>query len=171
VNRSAEDCYRFWRDFNNLSRFLTHVESVQVTGERLSHWIVKTPAGLRAEWDAELTEDIPNERIAWRSLAGFDVQTSGTVTFEPGPAGRGAVVRIDMQYTPPAGRAGALVVKLFGADPGQQSNTDLRRFKQVLETGEVATTDGQPSGPRSALQRATEPLIEHESEKETAYES
>jgi uncharacterized membrane protein len=166
VNRSPEDCYRFWRDFNNLSRFMTNVESVRATGERTSHWSIRTPAGLTAESDAELTEDTPNERIAWRSLPGSDVQTTGTVSFEPGPAGRGAIIRIDMEYTPPAGRAGALVVKLFGADPGQQSNSDLRRFKQLMEAGEIATIEGQPSGPRSAPRRMIERLIEHENATE-----
>lgn len=164
VNRSPEECYRFWRDFTNLARFLTHVESVQVTSERRSHWTVSGPAGLTFEWDAEITEDAPNQCIAWRSLPGADADVCGSVSFEPGPAGRGTIVRIDMQYTPPAGRAGAAVIKLFGVDPGQQHNTDLRRFKQILETGEIATTEGQPSGPRSLLRRAAEPLIEHETD-------
>lgn len=159
VNRSPEECYRFWRDFNNLARFMTHVESVEVTDGQRSHWKVQA-AGIAAEWDAEITEDSPNQCIAWRSLPGGDVYTTGTVTFEPGPMGRGCIVRIDMQYKPPAGRAGSMIAKLVGADPGEQTNTDLRRFKQILETGEIATTSGQPSGPRSALRRAAEPLLE-----------
>lgn len=164
VNRAPEDCYAFWRDFSNLARFFTHVKAVQVTGPGRSHWLVEGPAGLTLEWDAEITEDIPNQCIAWRSLPGSELETSGTVTFEPGPGGRGTIVRIDMQYKPPGGRTGSTVARLLGADPGQQSNTDLRRFKQLLETGEVATTDGQPSGPRSLLRRAAEPLVEHQTE-------
>lgn len=160
VNRSPEDCYQFWRDFNNLARFMTHVESVQVTDERRSHWKISGPAGITAEWDAEITEDIPNQYIAWRSLPGGDVDISGTVSFEPGPMGRGCIVRIDIQYKPPAGRAGSMIAKLIGADPGAQTNTDLRRFKQILEAGEIATTTGQPSGPRNPLRRAAEPLLQ-----------
>lgn len=162
VNRSPEDCYGFWRDFANLARFLTHVESVHVLSDRRSRWTVSGPAGLRLGWESEITEDTPNQCIAWRSLPGADADVCGSVSFEPGPAGRGTIVRIDMQYAPPAGRAGAAVIKLFGADPGQQHNTDLRRFKQILETGEIATTEGQSSGPRSLLRRAAEPLIGHE---------
>jgi uncharacterized membrane protein len=167
VNRSPRDCYDFWRDFNHLARFLTHVASVTITGERRSHWRIEAP-GISTEWDAEIVEDIPGERIAWKSLPGSSVENSGVVMFEPGPNGRGAFVRIDMRYKPPAGRLGALLVNALGIDPGRQTNTDLRRFKQLMEAGEIATTDGQPSGPRSALRRAAEPIIEHQTEKETA---
>src|SRR5262249_43303222 len=130
----------------NLPRFMKHLESVQVKGERRSRWMAKAPAGTRVEWDAEITEDRPNELIAWRSLEGADVDNSGSVRFERAPCGRGAVVRVEMRYSPPAGVIGAGVAKLFGEDPEWQVKDDLRRFKQVMEAGEIITTEGQPAG-------------------------
>ena len=148
VNRPVDEVYRFWRDFQNLPRFMHHLESVQVTGERRSHWQAKAPAGRTVEWDAEMVEDRPNEMIAWRSLAGADVDNSGSVRFTPAPRGRGTEVRVELRYNPPGGRLGAAVAKLFGEEPEQQLRDDLRAFKQVLETGEVtqseATIHGRP---------------------------
>jgi uncharacterized membrane protein len=150
VNRSPEECYAFWRDLQNLPRFMTHIEDVQVIDQRLSHWVAKAPAGARVEWDAEIVEDRPGQSISWRSLADSDVDHSGTVRFETAAGGRGTLVRVEMLYRPPGGRAGALVAKLFGDEPRQQIPQELRRFKQLLETGELATAEGQPSG-RSPL--------------------
>lgn len=138
VNRSPEDVYRYWRDFENLPRFMRHLESVEITGGSRSHWRAKGPAGTTVEWDAEIVRDEPNRLIAWRSLDG-DVPNSGSVRFEPRPAGRGTVVRVQMEYRPPAGRVGAQVAKLFGREPGQEAQASLRTFKQLVETGEVAT--------------------------------
>jgi uncharacterized membrane protein len=140
INRAPEDVYSYWRDFSNLPRFMYHLESVQVQNDRRSHWVAKAPAGRKVEWDAEITEDSPN-RIAWRSLPGASVENSGSVSFERGPAGRGTVVRIEVEYQPPAGVAGILVAKMFGQEPEQQIAEDLRRFKQVMETGEVVQSD------------------------------
>jgi uncharacterized membrane protein len=151
INRSPEECYRFWRSLENLPRFMQHLEAVQVIDEKRSHWIAKAPAGTKVEWDAEITEDRPNQMLAWRSLDGADVPNSGTVRFEPAPSERGAILRVSMQYDPPAGRLGATIAKLFGEEPQQQVNDDLRRFKQLLETGEIPTTAGQPTGRRSSL--------------------
>ncbi len=145
VNRSPEDCYRFWRDFENLPRFMEHLESVRMTGDGRSHWVVKAPAGQTVEWDAELIQDTPN-RIAWRSLEGADVNNSGSVSFESAPGGRGTVVKTSIEYDPPGGKAGALIAKLFGEEPSVQAKMDLRRFKAVIETGEVPTIEGQSSG-------------------------
>jgi uncharacterized membrane protein len=146
INRSPEELYRFFRDFQNLPRFMKHLESVRVTGNRSSHWVAKAPAGRTVEWSAEITEDRPNELIAWRSLEGADVDNIGSVRFERAPGGRGTIVRVEMRYSPPAGVVGATVAKLLGKDPEWQIKDDLRRFKQVMETGEVITTKGQPSG-------------------------
>jgi len=154
INRTPEECYRFWHDFSNLPRFMAHVESVQVIDERRSHWVARGPAGTRVEWDSEITEDVPNEYIAWRSLPGSDVDHAGWVRFEPAPGGRGTIVRVQMIYRPLAGRAGALLVKLLGDDPGRAVQEDLRRFKSVLETGEIPTTRGQPAGTRSLIGKA-----------------
>jgi uncharacterized membrane protein len=141
IDRGPEEVYAFWRDFENLPRFMEHLESVQVTTDRRSHWKVKAPAGRSVEWDAEMTEDVSGERIAWRSLPGADVPNRGVVRFLRAPADGGTEVHVDLRYEPPAGRAGAAIAKLFGEEPELQLATDLRRFKQVLETGEVVRSD------------------------------
>jgi uncharacterized membrane protein len=146
INRSPEELYRFWRDFNNLPRFMKHLESVRVSGDGYSHWVAKGPAGTTVEWDAEIFEDQPGELIAWRSLEGSDVDSAGTVRFDRAPAGRGTIVRVNLQYRPPAGVIGAGVARIFGEAPEWQIKDDLRRFKQVMEAGEVITTEGQSAG-------------------------
>jgi uncharacterized membrane protein len=158
VNATPEEVYSFWRDFENLPRFMRHLESVNVTGEGRSHWVAKAPAGMTVEWDAEMTEDRPNQLIAWRSLEGADVQNSGSVRFEQAAGGRGTVVKVEIDYSPPGGAAGALVAKLFGGDPDAQMQTDLRRFKQVLEVGEVVVSDGTLLGEGYTEQRPAQPL-------------
>jgi uncharacterized membrane protein len=141
VNRPPEEVYQFWHDFQNLPRFMDHLESVQVVGDRRSHWKAKAPAGTTVEWDAEMVEDQPNELIAWRSLPGAQVDNSGTVRFQPAPGDQGTEVRVELEYTPPGGAIGAVVAKLFGEEPGQQMDSDLRAFKQVMEVGEVVQSD------------------------------
>jgi uncharacterized membrane protein len=148
INRSPWDLYRFWRDFQNLPQFMRHVESVRVMNDRKSHWVIRAPAGSTVEWDAEIINDEPNALIAWRSLANANVDNAGSVRFVPGPEGRGTVVRVVIDYIPPAGKLGQWVASLFGTDPEQQVREDLRRFKQLMETGEIPTTKGQPSGRR-----------------------
>lgn len=146
INRSPEELYRFWHDFQNFPRFMIDLESVQVISETRSHWVAKGPAGKRIEWDAEIVEDRPNELIAWRSLEGSDVENSGSVRFEPAPGKPGTVVQVVMEYHPPAGALGATFAKLLGANPKQQLHENLRRFKQLMETGEIITTEGQSAG-------------------------
>ncbi|HEY8459805.1 MAG TPA: SRPBCC family protein [Blastocatellia bacterium] len=146
INRSPEELYRFWRDFQNLPRFMKHLESVREMGNGRSRWVAKGPAGGTVKWDAEITEDRPNELIAWRSLDGADVDNVGTVRFERAPGGRGSIVKVKMRYSPPAGALGAAVARLFGENPEWQVKDDLRRFKQLIETGEIITTKGQPTG-------------------------
>jgi uncharacterized membrane protein len=141
VNAPAAEVYLFWRDFENLPRFMAHLENVEVQDDRRSRWTAKGPAGKPVTWEAEITEERPSELIAWRSLPGSDVSTSGVVRFLPAPGGRGTIVRVDMTYDPPAGKLGAAIAKLFGKEPGQQVEGDLRRFKQVVETGEVINSD------------------------------
>lgn len=150
INRPHEELYGFWRNFENLPRFMNHLESVHVTGGDRSHWVAKAPAGTTVEWDAEVYNEKENEMIAWRSLEGADVASAGSVHFTPAAAGRGTVVRVVLKYDPPGGAVGAAVAKLFGENPEQQIEEDLRRFKQVMESGEVATTAGQPSGRAAA---------------------
>lgn len=153
INRPADECYRFWHDFERFPYFMHHIESVQLTGDNRMHWKAKGPAGSSVEWDAELTADEPGQYLAWRSLEGADVDNAGSVRFERAPGGRGTIVHVVMQYSPPGGIAGAIVAKLFGEEPAQQIDEDLRRFKWLIETGEIPTTVGQPSGPRGTLNR------------------
>jgi uncharacterized membrane protein len=126
---------------------------VEVISETRSHWRAKAPAGSSVAWDAEITVDHPGELLAWHSLDGADIDNAGTVRFEPAPGGRGTIVRVDLLYKPPGGKAGMLIAKLFGEEPALQIDQDLHRFKQLIETGEIATTEGQSSGARSILTR------------------
>lgn len=152
IERPVEQIYGFWRNFENLPRFMDHLESVRVKADGRSHWVAKGPAGMRVEWDAAVTDERENEWIAWESLTGSDVENGGIVEFKPTPDGRGTEVRVEMSYNPKAGTVGAVLARLFGEEPGQQIKSDLRRLKQVLETGEIATTRGQTSGREAALQ-------------------
>lgn len=157
INRSAEEVYRFWRRLENLPRFMTHLRSVAATGERTSHWTVEA-LGTTVEWDAEITDDVPGERIAWRAVEDADVPNEGVVTFAAAPGGRGTEVRVEIDYAPPAGKIGKAFAALLGVEPGQTAQQELRRLKQLLETGEIPTTDGQPHGARSLLGKALAPL-------------
>ena len=141
VGQEPAEVYRFWRNFENLPRFMEHLQAVRVIDDRRSHWRARAPAGTTVEWDAEIIEDRPNELIVWRSLDGADVPNTGSVRFTPAPGGRGTEVRVELRYDPPGGALGALVAKLFGKEPGQQVGGDLRRLKQVMETGEVVHSD------------------------------
>ena len=146
INRPPEEVYRYWRNFENLPRFMEHLETVEQTGPNRSKWVAKGPLGTHVEWEAEIINERPNELIAWRSIEGSQVDTAGSVHFERAPGGRGTDVRVSLKYDPPAGKLGITIAKLFGQEPEQQISADLARLKQVLEAGEVATTSGQPSG-------------------------
>ncbi|MBM0232611.1 SRPBCC family protein [Micromonospora sp. STR1_7] len=161
VNRSPTEAYRFWRNMENLPRFMAHLESVHADDLRRSHWTARGPAGHRVEWDAEIIDDQPNKSITWRSLPGTRVPNAGRVAFVPAPGDRGTEVRVQLRYAPPAGALGRVVAKLFGEEPEQQVRDDLRRFKQVLETGEVVRSEGSPNGisvRQQAMQRPAQPL-------------
>ena len=149
IDKPPSELYQFWRNFENLPRFMQHLESVTDTGGNRSHWVAKAPAGMTADWDATITEERENELIAWRSLPGGTVDHVGSVRFVPAPAGRGTEVKVSLEYRPPAGALGAAIAKLFGEEPGQQIREDLRRFKRLMEAGELPTTDGQSSGRES----------------------
>jgi uncharacterized membrane protein len=136
LNRPRGEVYRFWRNFENLPRFMDHLEAVTVLDERRSHWTAKGPAGSRVEWEAEIHNEIPNELIAWRSLEGSEVDNAGSVHFMPTENGD-TEVRVVLRYDPPAGKLGATVARLFGEDPSRQVADDLRRLKQVVEAGEA----------------------------------
>ncbi|HSK09429.1 MAG TPA: SRPBCC family protein [Vicinamibacterales bacterium] len=138
VNRPPAEVYEFWRNFENLPRFMRHLASVEVTGPGRSRWVARGPGGVRVRWDAEVVEERPGEFIAWRSLPGAAVENAGWVSFRPAPGDRGTEVSVRLTYHPPAGRLGAGVAWLFGREPEQQLREDMRRFKQVMETGEIA---------------------------------
>ena len=131
------DVYRFWRRLENLPRFMRHLDRVTEGSDGKSHWVAIGPGGLRVEWGAEIINDVDNKLIAWRSLPGSDVVTAGAVNFTSARGGRSTEVRVHLQYAPPAGKAGALIASLFGREPSQTIREDLRRFKQLLEAGEI----------------------------------
>ena len=155
VSKSPEECYRFWRSFENLPRFMHSLESVRQLDQGRSRWVAKGPMAMRLEWTSEITADRPGEEIAWRTLDDSGAANAGSVRFEAAPAGRGTIVRVSLHYSPLGGALGAGLVKLLGHDPQSRIREDLRRFKQVMETGEIPTTRGQPAGQRSLLGRVT----------------
>jgi uncharacterized membrane protein len=138
IARPRDELFQFWRRFDNLPRFMDNLESVTVLDGRRSHWVAKGPLGARVEWDAEIHNEIPDELIAWRSLPGSDMDQAGSVHFMPGHGG-GTEVRVVLRYAAPAGKVGEAIGHLLGEDPGRQIADDLRRFKQVMEAGEVPT--------------------------------
>jgi uncharacterized membrane protein len=161
VRRSPDELYSFWHDFANLPRFMAHLESVETKPDGRSHWRATGPAGMKVEWDAEVVTERPGELIAWRTLPGAEVVHTGIVGFVPAPGDRGTEVHVDIEYAPPAGKAGSIIGKLFGEEPEIQVRDDLRRFKQVMETGEVVRSEGSPEGTvarRLVKQRPAQPL-------------
>ncbi|MCA2218149.1 SRPBCC family protein [Jidongwangia harbinensis] len=168
VRKPASEVYAFWRDLENLPTFMAHLEQVRTTGDRTSHWAAAAPFGRNVEWDAEIIEETPGERIAWRSIGDADVPNAGTVRFVPAPDGVSTEVHVVLVYEIPGGSLGKAVAKYFGEEPHQQLDDDLRRFKQVLETGEVVRSDGAPWGKRARKefpQRPAQPLSDAELEK------
>jgi uncharacterized membrane protein len=148
IERPRHELYAFWRDFTNLPKFMSHLQSVTVLDGKRSHWVTQGPGGSEVSWDADIINDVPDELIAWNSLAGGDVDTAGSIRFRDGPADRGTEVKVSLSYIPPGGRLGAAIAKLFGRSGAGEVREDLRRFKQLMEAGEVPTIDGQPHGTR-----------------------
>ncbi|ABA24095.1 cyclase/dehydrase [Trichormus variabilis ATCC 29413] len=146
INKPADELYRYWHNFENLPTFMKHLKSVKVYNEKRSHWIANAPLGNSVEWDADILEDRENEFISWASVEGADVENSGFVRFQKAPGDRGTEVKVVLEYNPPGGALAAVVAKLFGEEPEQQIGDELRRFKMLMEAGEIATTEGQPSG-------------------------
>jgi uncharacterized membrane protein len=165
VQHSPQEVYRFWRDFENLPTFMLHLRSVTEDGGGRSHWEANAPLRRSVSWDAQLTGDEPGRRISWKSLPGSRVDNAGTVHFAAAPGDRGTEVKVVLHYDVPGGRAGRLVAKLLGEEPEQQVRDDLRRFKQVMETGRVVRSDGLPSGADARHQAAQRPAQPVKSEK------
>ncbi|WP_245915991.1 SRPBCC family protein [Merismopedia glauca] len=143
-NKSPEELYRFWHDFENLPTFMKHLKSVTIIDETRSHWVANAPLDTSVEWDAQIVTDRENELITWTSVEGADVDNSGMVRFKS--TDRGTEVKVVIEYSPPGGGLTAAIAKVFGEEPEQQLGDDLRRFKMLMEAGEIATTEGQPSG-------------------------
>jgi uncharacterized membrane protein len=141
INRPPQEVYEFWRDLQNLPRFMRHLESVQITGERLSHWKARAPGGMPLEWDTEMMDDYPGQQISWHSLAGSELPNKGTVEFSAAPGERGTELHLIVDYYPPGGLAGKAAAKLAQVVTAQQIEEDLKRLKQILETGEIATAE------------------------------
>jgi len=157
INQPAARLYAHWHNFESLPQFMEHLQSVEDKGNGESHWVARGPAGTAVAWDAKITEDRPNQLIAWTSQPGAAVPNCGQVQFEPAPNGRGTIVTVELQYQPPAGKLGKLAASLFGEEPEQQIQGDLRRFKQVMETGEVLRSDATLHGTRIFDQSPAQP--------------
>lgn len=142
IDRPRAEVYAFWRDFRNLARFMENIERVDVIDDRRSHWVVAAPGDDPVEWDALLTEERDNEALAWASEPDADIKHEGRVEFRDGPPGRGTEVKVVLDYEAPGGTLGKIIAKVFQKDPQIQARRDLRRLKQILEAGEIATTEG-----------------------------
>jgi uncharacterized membrane protein len=142
INRPRTELYRFWRDFRNLPKFMQSVRAVTVEGE-LTRWTIAAPLGREISLETRIVDDREGELIAWRAIEGSDVETEGKVTFRDAPAGRGTEVEAIVAYVPPAGEIGRLIAKLFQAEPSIQGRRELKRFKMLMETGEIATSSNR----------------------------
>lgn len=143
INKSAEEIYNFWRNFENLPRFMTHLQSVTPKDEKQSHWVANAPAGQKVEWDAVIINEEENKLIAWQSLPGSAVMHAGSVEFKPTLNGSGTEVKVELNYEPPLGAVGVVVARILGEEPDLQIQEDLRHLKQLLETGEIPTNKMQ----------------------------
>lgn len=159
VNASPEQAYTLWRNFERLPRFMVHLQSVRELDSRRSEWVALGPGQREIRWTAEISEDKPNRRIAWRSLPGSEVHTSGSVQFRADPQGRGTFVTVSIQYAVPGGPLGTGIAAVLGKNPGFMVREDVRRFKQLLESGEVPTTRGQTHGPRGIHGHVAQTLL------------
>lgn len=146
INRPAAELYAEWKNLEKLPLVMKHLREVKILDSKRSHWIAQGPADMKIEWDAEIIVDDPAYMISWRSLPEAEFQNQGAITFTVAPIGRGTRVNIDLVYNPPAGQIGKMAATLFGEEPSQEIEAGLRRFKALMETGEIPTVEGQPHG-------------------------
>lgn len=152
IGQPRSEIYNFWRNLENLPRFMKHLESVRDVGNGRSHWVARSPAGgAPVEWDAEIVDEREGELISWRSLPDSQVHNAGTVRFEPATGGRGTTVHVHLDLVPPGGAAGRLAARLLEPVTTLEVKEDLRRLKNLLEAGEIPTTEGQPAGRRPLI--------------------
>ncbi len=159
LNCSPQEAYSFWHNFEDLPKFMRHLDSVTVSGNR-SRWVALGPMGTRVSWDAEIISDRPGEAISWRSLPGSSVAVDGLVEFRPAPGNRGTLLSATLRFQPPHGEVGHTLAKILGKHPNFLITQDLRRLKALIETGEIPTTEGQSHGPRditTAVARVMDP--------------
>jgi uncharacterized membrane protein len=145
INRPRAELYAFWRDFANLPTFMSNVEKVVQGEPGRSVWTIAAPGGFTVDLDTEITEEREGERIAWRTLPGSDVEAEGSVDFRDAPGGRGTIVEAEIAYRPPGGEIGRWIAKLFQREPSIQGRRELKRFKMLMETGEIATSANRKS--------------------------
>ena len=155
IRRPAEELFAFWREVENLPRIIKHPVGIKRVSDLASHWAVSAPGDRKVEWDATIINEHPNELIAWRSREEAEIPNAGSVRFHPAPGDEGTEVTVNLEYDPPAGKLGSLVAKLTGEEPAQQVEEALRRFKALMEAGEIPTTEGQSVGePQSKKQKS-----------------
>lgn len=150
INRPRQELYAYWRDFQNLPTFMENVKAVDILDDKRSQWTIAGPLGADIDLVAEITEDVPGERIAWRGTEGSDVDHEGWIAFKDNAFGRGTEVRVFISYDPPAGALGKVVAKVLQREPRVQARRELRRFKQLMETGEVSTSKAPDAAPRAS---------------------
>lgn len=154
VRKPAEELYQFWRSLENLTRIIKHPVSITTLSDTESHWKASAPGNTFVEWDAIIINDHPNELVAWRSKEGADIANAGSVRFEPAPGDEGTEVTVQLEYDPPGGKFAALLAKVTGEEPEQQVAEALRRFKALMEAGEIPTIEGQTAGgPQREMRR------------------
>ncbi len=146
IRKPAAELFAFWRNLENLTQVIKHPVSITRTSDTESHWSVTAPGNRRVEWDAVIFNEHPNELIAWRSRDGAEIRNAGSVRFEPAPGDEGTEVTVQLEYEPPGGKLAALVSKVTGEEAGQQVKETLRRFKALMEAGEIPTIEGQSVG-------------------------
>lgn len=144
INRPRHELFAFWRDFQNLPTFMESIKKVEPTGEKTAVWTIAAPLGRKVEVETEIVEERPDELIAWRSVSGSEIDTEGRIRFSDAPGGRGTIVTAIVAYKPPVGELGRLIAKLFQREPEVQGRRELKRFKMLMETGEIATSDPKP---------------------------
>jgi len=165
VGKTPQEVYEFWRRLEHLPTFMAHVDDVTVQSDSRSHWRVSAPFGRTLEWDAEVVDDVPGQLLSWKSVDDADIVNAGAVTFATAPKGQGTEVRVTISYDVPGGKLGEALARWAGEEPHQQLDDDLRRFKQVMETGEVVRSEGAPWGKRARHefpQHAAQPLSDQE---------
>jgi uncharacterized membrane protein len=151
IMKPVEEVYRFWRNFENFPKFMSHLDSVVVTGDRWSHWVARGPMKTTVSWHAEIVDEVPNQHIVWKSKPDSMIETRGSVQFRKAPGDRGTELFVAMDYRPPMGKVADALATLLGHSAEQKIREDLRHMKQLLEAGEIPTTEGQSHGERSLI--------------------